>query len=362
MTKENEKNAHERERESKKFVAHLNQGDGTVVGLTAEQFGEYVSKQYEGPMGFAFAQSFLQYHLDHAMGPVLAKLKDGLDTVSLEYVDHFEYLLNYCKVAANVLVNKDSLWTSVDKSLIARNEQLVAAGTPPFLQQVNRDWSSMYTNLYGLYDLPRAENKDEQNPLLGSLDWINGKAVFDVGGFIGDSLVLFKDLFPKSKLYAFEPVKRNYEKMVSLMPELVEQGRIIPVNKGLGDKNGKSRISLAQDTQDAAASIAIDYKSVGIYEDIEIMTLDSYVEEHNLEVGLIKADVEGFEPQVIEGALNTIKTQRPVLALATYHTAQEYYELKPYLESLNLGYKFQLRRSCLCAAPFTDVVLIAYPT
>ena len=47
------------------------------------------------------------------------------------------------------------------------------------------------------------------------------------------------------------------------------------------------------------------------------------------------------------------------MVLATYHQPDEYYELKPYLESLNLGYKFRLRRSCFCF-PLCDVVLIAY--
>ena len=81
--------------------------------------------------------------------------------------------------------------------------------------------------------------------------------------------------------------------------------------------------------------------------------------EHSLEVGLIKLDVEGAEPEIIQGALNTIKSQKPLLIIAWYHTPEEFYELKPYLESLNLGYKFKVRRSSL-ALPLTDTVLIAY--
>ena len=48
-------------------------------------------------------------------------------------------------------------------------------------------------------------------------------------------------------------------------------------------------------------------------------------------------DVEGFEPEVIRGALETIKKSHPVLVLSFYHTPEEFYEIKSYIESLNLG-------------------------
>ena len=76
-------------------------------------------------------------------------------------------------------------------------------------------------------------------------------------------------------------------------------------------------------------------------------------------MGLIKVDVEGFEPEVIRGALETIKKSHPVLVLSFYHTPEEFSELKGYIESLNLGYRFQVRRSSICL-PLTDMVLIAF--
>ena len=69
---------------------------------------------------------------------------------------------------------------------------------------------------------------------------------------------------------------------------------------------------------------------------------------------------EGFEVEIVKGALDTIKSQRPLLVVAIYHNAPEFYELKSYLEDLNLGYKFCIRRSTL-GSPSTDLVLIAYP-
>ena len=140
----------------------------------------------------------------------------------------------------------------------------------------------------------------------------------------------------------------------------IDAGRLHAYKQGVGDKVGTLNLKHTQ-VGAAAFSLRDDVPlPTPEQEQVEVITLDDFVAEHQLQVGLIKADVEGFEPEVVRGALNTIKTQKPVLILATYHTAEEYYELKPYLESLNLGYEFKLRRSCF-SNPYSDLVLIALP-
>ena len=95
-------------------------------------------------------------------------------------------------------------------------------------------------------------------------------------------------------------------------------------------------------------------------EEVDVITIDDFVHEHDLHVGLIKLDIEGFEPHALRGALHTLKTQKPVIISAIYHTPEEYYELKPYLESLDLGYDFKLRYSG-SRHPYYEAVLIATP-
>lgn len=57
------------------------------------------------------------------------------------------------------------------------------------------------------------------------------------------------------------------------------------------------------------------------YEEISIITLDSFVEENNIRVGLIKVDIEGSEQDFLKGAEKTIKTQKPFLLISIYHNA-----------------------------------------
>ena len=156
-------------------------------------------------------------------------------------------------------------------------------------------------------------------------------AVFDVGGYIGDTLPILRALFPQSQLLSFEPDEQNFQQLVKLMPDEVAAGTIVPFQQGLADKQGTITLTQQSNGPEAVATMLPGSKGLRTTE-VEINTVDAVVKERNLEVGLIKVDVEGFEPQVIQGALETIKSQKPVLVLATYHQPDEYYELKPYLD------------------------------
>jgi len=56
-------------------------------------------------------------------------------------------------------------------------------------------------------------------------------------------------------------------------------------------------------------------------------------------VGLIKVDIEGAERDFLAGAERTIREQKPVLIISIYHSADDFYSIKPLIESWGLGYK-----------------------
>ena len=334
---------------SKAIVANIIENN-QKISLNAEQFGNYVVSNYE-TFNFPFIQDFSSYRENQVMAQRLASMKAGMDEVSCAYIDHHERLLDLAKCTDAVLVKKDFLWTAEDQKLFKNYHTIKEQGTIPLVNEVNLEWGSSITNRYGMYDVPAEK-----------LSAVNGKAVIDAGGYIGDSLSLFRALFPESKIHTFEPSKASFETLTNLFKQDINQGNIIPVQKGLGDEKGTLKLSKAQGLQsDSTASMAMDYGlGPDSYEEAEVITLDEYVQEHNLSVGLIKVDVEGFEPQVLKGALNTIKTQRPMLVLAIYHSGYEFYELKSVIEALNLNYSFQIRRGAFCN-PLTELDLIAIP-
>ncbi|WP_243543139.1 FkbM family methyltransferase, partial [Helicobacter cinaedi] len=162
--------------------------------------------------------------------------------------------------------------------------------------------------------------------------------VIDVGGFIGDSALIFQS-FTNKNIYSFEATSHNYNLMLQTL-KLNNTNHIVPVKKGLGSEKTTMTISIL----DSASSLIRDNTPYGSTqsEEIELITLDSYVKEHNLKIGLIKVDIEGFEMEFLKGAKETICSQKPAMILSIYHQASDFFDIKPMLESWNLGYTFRI--------------------
>lgn len=167
-----------------------------------------------------------------------------------------------------------------------------------------------------------------------NLDSIKEKDIIDVGGFIGDSALIFQQ-YTNQKIYTFEASNKNYQDILKTI-QYNNCTRIIPINKGLGSKHEVLQLS----DNGMCSSFKYDYQQTS--EKVEIITLDSFVKEHKISVGLIKVDIEGFEMEFLKGALETIKTQKPKMILSIYHSVNDFFDIKPFIESLNLGYRFKI--------------------
>jgi hypothetical protein len=77
---------------------------------------------------------------------------------------------------------------------------------------------------------------------------------------------------------------------------------------------------------------------------VKITTLDAWARHNDVDVGLIKVDIDGYAQRFLKGAIETIKKHRPTLLLSIYHSAADLLEIKPFIESLDLGYRFKVRR------------------
>ncbi len=173
------------------------------------------------------------------------------------------------------------------------------------------------------------------------------KDFIDVGGFVGDSAMIFEQEFCDKNIYTFEPTTYNYNRMLKTI-KLNNLKRVIPINKGLGAENSKMEIGISKN-DGLGSSIGFlkfynTFESNEFNEFVEITTLDEFVRENKIEVGFIKVDIEGFEMEFLKGAKETICSQKPAMLLSIYHQASDYFGIKPLIESWNLGYTFKIHQ------------------
>ena len=120
--------------------------------------------------------------------------------------------------------------------------------------------------------------------------------------------------------HLFEPDPRNVKKLrwrYEGRPDVT----LYPV--ALGDKPGK--MELVYHEHAGLGSLApekvawVDWSEPVGEVTVDVITLDSLGLEN---VGLIKIDTEGFEVEVIKGAMETIRKSRPILLIET-HTFED---------------------------------------
>jgi len=135
-----------------------------------------------------------------------------------------------------------------------------------------------------------------------------------------------------SKIYGFEPDPLSYEQCLSII-ERDKLMRVKMINKGLWSETTTLRFN---NTNDGGACIDDNGKNI-----INVSTIDESVGDDR--VTFIKLDVEGAELEALKGAKETIRRDKPRLAICVYHKPEDILELPLYLLEVMPEYKFFLR-------------------
>ena len=133
----------------------------------------------------------------------------------------------------------------------------------------------------------------------------------DVGANIGSTL--FSALYenPDATYVAFEPSIQCHEALQVLQNNLQQVGKIekcaVGSHSGFGELFGSNNLN-----HSGAASLLNLRNSVPSQSKVKIISLDEYLSEQfgtlDLDIAILKVDTEGFEKEVVEGAINTLKT------------------------------------------------------
>jgi FkbM family methyltransferase len=193
-------------------------------------------------------------------------------------------------------------------------------------------------------------------PGLKTLEFIKQCDIINAGGFIGDSILTLSPL-TKKHVYSFEAVEENYNLMLQTI-KLNNLTNVIPENIAITDYIGTLNIFIDKSTPDNhSATMKHGDGDIPVIT-VACSTIDEYVEANNIKVGLITTDIEGAEQALLRGAVDTITKFLPTMIISIYHTADDFFGIKPMLESMNLGYKFRIYRPPMLNV-LNDTLLIA---
>ena len=189
---------------------------------------------------------------------------------------------------------------------------------------------------------------------LTTLDSVRNKDIIDAGGYVGDTALLFSSYTDKS-IHVFEASPSNMD-IIRETIRLNQLENIVPVSKALGEKSGTATFSLGERNSCNSLVERPGYNYPNHIE-VPVITLDDYVRENNLEVGLIKVDIEGGEQLLLKGAVETICTQHPILLISIYHSANDFFEIKPMIEKMCDKYTFRIIKPANSAIVIETILL-----
>ena len=169
---------------------------------------------------------------------------------------------------------------------------------------------------------------------------IQNKAALDIGAFIGNHSIFFSKIF--SEVLSFEPHPISYE---ILKINCRNFKNIKMFNFACSDENKDSYLRLKH-TNIGGSSI-----SEGNHirdHSIKLFKLDDFLKDNIIEIGLIKIDVEGHEENVINGCIELLKKNKPIIImeLKNFHKESEPNVVKK-LKSLGYSKFFEVERSLI---------------
>ncbi|MGH2895828.1 MAG: FkbM family methyltransferase, partial [Solirubrobacteraceae bacterium] len=185
----------------------------------------------------------------------------------------------------------------------------------------------------------------------------HGDIVLDAGGCWGDTALWFAHAVgPEGMVHTFEPTPGNrklLDQNLALNPALAQRIRVWsdPLGPQLGAEVWMPDVIAAGATLQAEAT-AGDFELLPM----RTQTIDALVRDAAIpRVDFLKVDVEGADLGVLEGAAETIASQRPRLAIACYHKPDDLVAIPDFVAGLGVDYRWYLQCSTM-----TDVDTVAF--
>jgi FkbM family methyltransferase len=147
---------------------------------------------------------------------------------------------------------------------------------------------------------------------------IRADQVIDVGAARGEWTRECMEIFPQAKYFLVDPLPENAEHLKAMERE---KSNVSFWPGALGAQAGTLQMHVHGDQSSFLAS---EFGKEGTLKPVEVRTLDSILEEKRIAPPqIIKADVQGYELQVLEGAKRCLETTELLLVEVSFRKVYE---------------------------------------
>ena len=155
---------------------------------------------------------------------------------------------------------------------------------------------------------------------------IPGKAYLDIGANLGLTSAVIAKYSPQSTVYAFEPVPETFLRAAGTIA-LNDLKNVVVIDIALGKENSTVPMYFSPEVTSSASvgsfiqeQVSGNAEIIGATKDkqqkveVELWRLDDVQQKLGIgPVGFMKIDVEGFEYNVVQGAVRAIADNKPII-------------------------------------------------
>lgn len=142
-----------------------------------------------------------------------------------------------------------------------------------------------------------------------------GMTVLDIGANLGIYAVTGSKAAKSSgRLYAFEPVPENLTLLKHNL-KLNKSKNTTVVPQAVGAKSGRVNLYLANENTGTHSMREFSDTTM----EVQVTTIDDFVQSKNISVDVIKMDIEGYEGHALRGGIKTLKKMKKIKLLTEFN-------------------------------------------